>query len=65
MEYFCYNLNTEHIANKALMSALIEKKENKREEKEVSRKWITTSPSRGVYLYKLIWRIKESLRLAQ
>ena len=54
MEYFCYNLNTEHIANKALMSALIEKKENKREEKEVSRKWITTSPSRGVYLYKLI-----------
>tara|TARA_B100000073_G_scaffold290042_1_gene252630 strand:+ start:364 stop:474 length:111 start_codon:yes stop_codon:yes gene_type:complete len=36
------------------MSALIEKKEAKKEEKAANHKWITTSPSRGVYLYRLI-----------
>ncbi len=36
------------------MSALLEKKEAEKKEKEETRKWVTTSPSRGVYLYKLI-----------
>tara|TARA_Y100000592_G_C5312082_1_gene240648 strand:+ start:363 stop:473 length:111 start_codon:yes stop_codon:yes gene_type:complete len=36
------------------MSALFEKKEVEKKEKAETRKWVTTSPSRGVYLYKLI-----------
>ena len=36
------------------MSALLEKKEAEKKEKAETHKWVTTSPSRGVYLYKLI-----------
>ena len=36
------------------MSALLEKNEAEKKEKTETHKRVTTSPSRGVYLYKLI-----------